>query len=78
MLAGGWRDPETPTYHYGFGMFVLGEGASFGHAGLWPGYRTRVIHHLDTGMTIAVQTNRDGRLDLKSLLDRIAELAASK
>ena len=73
MLDGGWRDPETPTYHYGFGMFVLGEGQSFGHAGLWPGYRTRVIHHLDTGTTIAVQTNRDGRLDLKSLLDRIAD-----
>jgi len=73
MLDGGWRDPKTPEWHYGFGLFVSEEGDRFGHAGLWPGYRTRVTHHLPTGITIAVQTNRDGRLDLAGLIRRIAE-----
>ncbi len=74
MLDGGWRDPKTPEWHYGFGLFVYDGGNSFGHAGLWPGYRTRVMHHLPTGTTIAVQTNRDGRLDLAGLISQIAEL----
>ncbi len=75
MKKGGWRDPEEPGWHYGFGMFVYDDGA-FGHAGRWPGYRTRVHHDTANGLTIAVQTNRDGRLDLKGLIADIAELAA--
>ncbi len=26
MLDGGWRDPEAPEFHYGFGLFVLNGG----------------------------------------------------
>ena len=72
MLDGGWRNPETPDWHYGFGLFVYDRGATFGHGGMWPGYRTRVVHDMSTGTTIAVQTNRDGGLDMQSLVTRIA------
>ena len=74
MLDGGWRDPENPDWHYGFGMFVIDGGNAFALGGLWPGYRTRVSHDLSTGVTIAVQTNRDGRLDLPGLVARIGAL----
>ena len=77
MLEGGWRDPKSPGFHYGFGLFVYDDGQSFGHGGLWPGYRTHVMHYRDTGVTIAVQTNRDGRLDLKGLVERVAALSRS-
>lgn len=78
MLEAGWRDPESPDVHYGFGVFVHDDGAAFGHGGLWPGYRTHVRHDLRSGLTIAVQTNRDGRLDLEGLIERIAMLAAAE
>lgn len=73
MLDAGWRDPKEPGYHYGFGLFVFDDGQSFGHGGLWPGYRTHVTHYSRTRITVAVQTNRDGRLDLPALVRRIAE-----
>ncbi len=71
MLAGGWPDPATPDRHYGFGLFVHDGGASFGHGGMWPGYRTHVRHYAESGITVAVQTNRDGRLDMQAVVDRI-------
>ena len=71
MLAGGWRDAATPDRHYGFGLFVHDGGASFGHGGMWPGYRTHVRHYAESGITVAVQTNRDGRVDMQSVVDRI-------
>lgn len=71
MLDSGWRDPAQPDWHYGFGLFVSGDGMSFGHGGLWPGYRTQVIHDLGSGVTVAVQTNRDGRLDMVGLARRL-------
>ncbi len=67
MLDAGWRNPETPGSHYGFGLFVYDGGKSFGNGGLWPGYRTHVTHYVPTGTTIAVQTNRDRRLDMEAL-----------
>ena len=76
MLASGWQDPATPGSHYGFGLFVCDGGNSFGHGGLWPGYRTHVIHFVGTGVTVAAQTNRDGRLDLGSLVRRIAAMSS--
>ena len=75
MLESGWRNPETPDWHYGFGLFVYDDGATFGHGGLWPGYRTHVTHYAASGTTIAVQTNRDGRLDMQAVVTRIASLA---
>lgn len=75
MIAGGWRNPDTPGSHYGFGLFVDDAGKSFGHGGLWPGYRTHVTHFVPSGITVAVQTNRDGRLDMQALVDIIAALA---
>jgi hypothetical protein len=33
------------------------------------------MHFLDSGITVAVQTNRDGRLDLPGLVRRLAGLA---
>ena len=75
MLDGGWRNPETPGFHYGFGVFVFDGG--FGHGGRWPGYRTHVAHDLGTGVTIAVQANRDDRVDVQSVVGRIARLLDS-
>jgi len=75
MLEGGWRDPATPGEHYGFGLFVHDDGARFSHGGLWPGYRTHVAHDMATGMTVAVQTNRDGRVDMAGLAARVAAAA---
>jgi D-alanyl-D-alanine carboxypeptidase len=75
MLDAGWRDPEAPGSHYGFGLFVDDGGEWFGHGGLWPGYRTHVTHFVPTGVTVAVQTNRDGDLDMVGLVERIAALA---
>ncbi len=72
MLNSGWRPSTVTETRYGFGVFVYDYGRSFGHGGLWPGYRTRVEHDLETGITIAVQTNRDGRVDLAELIDRIS------
>jgi len=74
MLNTGWRNPETPGSHYGFGLFVFDDGKSFGNAGMWPGYRSHVTHYVTTGTTIAVQTNRDGPVDLGDVVERIARL----
>lgn len=75
MVDGGWQDPETPQVHYGFGLFVDSQSRTIEHGGLWPGYRTHVWHDLKSGISIAVQTNRDGRLDLESLVGRIKDRA---
>ena len=75
MLNGGWQNPRTPEYHYGYGMFVVDYGNAFDHGGRWPGYRTHVSHFLETGISIAVQTNRDGRVELLELVDRIRALS---
>ena len=75
MVNSGWHSPEPQGWHYGFGLFVGEGGRSYGHGGLWPGYRTRVWHYAASGMTVAVQTNRDGRLDLEGLVTRIATAA---
>ncbi len=72
MLEAGWREPES-TSHYGLGVFVWRDDGSFGHGGLWPGYRSHVLHRLDSGVTVAVQANRDGRIDLDGLARRIAD-----
>ena len=77
MLESGWKDPDGPGYHYGFGLFVDENGNWFGHDGLWVGYRTQVTHLLPSGVTIAVQTNRDGRVDLVGLITQIADLIES-
>lgn len=76
MINGGWRNPETPDLHYGYGLFVYKEGVSFGHGGMWWGYRTHAVHFRDEGITIAVQTNRDGSVDMLSLLLGVKELTA--
>lgn len=75
MVNSGWHAPSTPGSHYGFGLFVNDDGNSFGHGGLWPGYRTHVTHFAEPGITVAVQTNRDGRLDLEALVRRIAAMS---
>lgn len=74
MLDGGWRNLVTPGFHYGFGLFVYDDGKAFGHGGEWPGYRTHVTHYVSTGTTIAVQTNRDGQLDMEALVNKIAAI----
>ncbi len=75
MLESGYRDPADPEWHYGFGVFVHTPSRSFGHGGLWSGYRTHVAHFLNSGLSVAVQTNRSGSVDLESLVVRIARLA---
>ncbi len=74
MMSGGWQNPRTPEWQYGYGMFVIERGAAIDHGGLWPGYRTHVTHNLHSGVTIAVQTNRDGRVNLLELIDQIRGL----
>ena len=74
MLQGGWQSPATPGEHYGYGLFVHGNGASWSHGGLWPGYRTQVTHDARSGITIAAQTNRDGRIDMGAVVARIASV----
>lgn len=75
MFESGWRHPNKSDYYYGLGLFIDNNGDWFGHAGLWPGYRTQVTHFKSTGITIAVQTNRDGRVDMIRLITGIAQLA---
>ena len=76
MLGESRRLPEDLSVRYGFGLFVYDGGDSFGHGGMWPGYRTQVTHDFSTGITIAVQTNRDGRIDMHGVVERIAGLVA--
>ena len=75
MLTQGWHNPETPGVHYGLGLFVHDHGRIFGHGGMWAGYRTHVTHFRTSGTTIAVQTNRDGGIDMLAVVARIAALA---
>ena len=74
MLEGGWRNPDRPS-HYGFGIFFDGKRNAIGHGGMWPGYRTDVMHFFDRGITVAVQANTDWGFDTEGLMDRIAALA---
>ena len=75
MKNSGWQDPNSPDWHYGFGLFVTHSGNVVEHGGLWMGYRTHVRHYLDQQLTIAVQTNRDGPINLEAIVDQIAEQA---
>jgi D-alanyl-D-alanine carboxypeptidase len=75
MLKGDWQNPQEPCWRYGYGLFVYDNGKIFGHGGKWAGYRTHVTHYASTGLTIAVQTNRDGRMELERLVGRIAAAA---
>ena len=77
MINSGWHNPGTPDEHYGLGLFVYNDGRTFGHAGLWPGYRTDMLHYADSNTTIAIQTNRDGRVDTGELIRRIAKLVGA-
>lgn len=72
MIESGWHNPATRGERYGFGLFVYGNGAAWGHGGLWPGYRTHITHYAKSGITIAAQTNRDGRIDMGAVVARIA------
>ncbi len=74
MLEAGWRGPEAELWRYGYGLFIYDGGESFGHAGMWPGYRTLVIHHVPTETTIAVQTNRDGPVELWIIVNDIVAM----
>ncbi len=73
MREMGWRDPNSPEEYYGLGLFVHDNGAAIGHAGLWPGYRTHVMHFFATDTTVAIQTNRDGAVDTSEVIRRVAE-----
>ena len=72
MLTEGFRGPESHLWRYGLGVFVFDGGESFGHEGMWPGYRSIVVHFFETGTTIAVQTNRDGPVSLWKIVNEIA------
>lgn len=74
MLRPIWQPSGSQDNYYGLGLFVRDGGRSFGHGGMWPGYRTHVTHFSRTGITVAVQTNRDGRLNMEALLDEVYEL----
>lgn len=71
MLAEGHRGPESHLWRYGLGVFVYDGGESFGHEGMWPGYRSIVVHFFETGTTVAVQTNRDGPVSMWKIVNTI-------
>lgn len=73
MRDAGWQNPESPGWHYGYGLFVTHEPAFIEHGGLWSGYRTHVRHYEKEQITISVQTNRDS-VDLESATDRVKQL----
>ena len=75
MKNSGWQNPDSSDWHYGYGLFVTHSGNVVEHGGLWMGYRTHVRHYLDEQLTIAVQTNRDGSIDLEAIVDQIAPYA---
>lgn len=75
MLRGEWSNPEDSRFHYGYGLSVDEDSNSFGYGGMWPGYRTHVTHFSELGITVAVQTNRDGRVNLPSVIASIVELS---
>lgn len=77
MLDSGWRNPAHLDEYYGLGLFVCDGGSTFGHAGLWPGYRSDMLHYTATATTIAIQTNRDGSVDTGELIRRIAKLVGA-
>ena len=77
MLRGGWHDPLTPDWHYGFGLFVNDESGAFSHGGRWAGYRTYVAHYPREGLTIATQTNTDDDAALSSLVRQIKNAASA-
>ena len=74
MQEMGWRNPDSPGEYYGLGLFVHEDGEVVGHAGLWPGYRTHVLHYFETGTTVGMQTNRDGSVNTAEVIRRVAEL----
>ena len=74
MTSSGWKNPNTPNVHYGFGMFVRDAGSIIEHGGMFPGYRTHVRHYIEPGVTISIQTNRDGPINMEAIVDRVAEL----
>ena len=74
MLDAGYRGPEAEVWRYGFGLFVWDGGESFGHQGMWAGYRTIVVHYLESGITVAAQTNRDGPIEMWSVVNKIKPL----
>ena len=76
MCEMGWRDPDSPEEYYGLGLFVHEGGTTIGHAGLWPGYRTHVMHYFATGTTIAIQTNRDGAVVTGEVVKRVADFVS--
>ena len=78
MVAAGWQNPDTPRIKYGYGLFVYETGRQYGHAGMWPGYRTNVVYDFETGISVALQTNRDGPIDMWSVVEQIEDLATSE
>lgn len=74
MLDAGFRGPEAEQWRYGLGVFVWDGGESFGHQGMWAGYRTIVVHCLESGITVAAQTNRDGRVPMWAVVNGIKPL----
>ena len=76
MLEGEWQGPHA-KWRYGYGLFVYDDGKDlkFGHAGLWSAYRSDVTHFTSSGLTIAVQANRDGDIGLDRLIERLASVA---
>ena len=78
MLESGYRNLSHPGWRYGFGVFVGESTHSFGHGGRWSGYRSHVAHLQNSGMTIAIQTNSDGRIDMIRMVRDIAILAQNE
>jgi len=70
-----WCRPDNPASCYGYGLFVDDRGTMFSHSGMWAGYRTHVLHSRTHNLTVAIQTNRDGSVDMPGAGHQISTVA---
>ena len=78
MLAGGVRTAGNPVY-YGYGFYAVqpedrAGAQSIWHGGWYPGYRSWVAMDLESGLTIAAQTNQDGEINIGAIVSAIRSM----
>jgi D-alanyl-D-alanine carboxypeptidase len=61
--------------HYGFGLLIVDRpelGRYIGHSGWYPGYASNAACFVDHGFCVAIQMNRDDRVDIHTPLRSVA------
>ncbi len=81
LLDGVEADPDDlgPGSRYGLAVVILPTplGISYGHHGIFPGYRTRLMYFPEHKLAVVLQVNTSSRRALgeKGLVDLVVELA---